>query len=132
VTCPNGVTRRITRTRRVIFGGACKNCPLRPRCTTKAQDRTLNLHPHDALLRQARRDWVAREDLREAYRKHRPIVERSIAWLIDPKNRYRQLRYRGVSNNQWLQLRMTALNLRRMINIGLHPANGSWIIPDPA
>ena len=113
MTCPNGVTRRITRTRRVIFCGACKNCPLRPRCTT-------------------RRDWVAREDLREAYRKHRPIVERSIAWLIGPKNRYRQLRYRGVSNNQWLQLRMTALNLRRMINIGLHPANGSWIIPDPA
>ena len=59
------------------------------------------------------------------------MVERSIAWLIGPKNRCRQLRYRGVrKNNQWLQLRMTALNPRRMINLGLQPtANGSWIIP---
>jgi hypothetical protein len=134
VTCPNGVTRRITRTRHVVFGAACKGCPLRPRCTTSVQGRTLDLHPHDALLRQARRDWAGREDLRDTYRQHRPMVERSIAWLIGPKNRCRQLRYRGVSkNNQWLQLRMTALNLRRMINLGLQPAaNGSWIIPGPA
>ena len=48
------------------------------------------------------------------------MVERSIAWLIGPKNRCRQLRYRGVSkNDQWLHLRMAALNLRRMINLGL-------------
>jgi hypothetical protein len=134
VTCPNGMTRRITRTRHVIFGAACTSCPLRPRCTTSAQGRTLELHPHDALLRQARRDWAARADLRDTYRQHRPMVERSIAWLIGPKYRCRQLRYRGVSkNNQWLQLRITALNLRRMINLGLQPAaNGSWIIPDPA
>jgi hypothetical protein len=58
------------------------------------------------------------------------MVERSIAWLIGPKNQCRQLRYRGVrSNNQWLQVRMAALNLRRMINLGLQPASdGSWII----
>jgi len=94
----------------------------------------VNLHPHEALLRQARRDWAAREDLRNTYRRHRPMVERSIAWLIGPKNRCRQLRYRGVrKNNQWLQLRMTALNPRRMINLGLQPtANGSWIIPGTA
>ena len=92
------------------------------------------LHRHDALLRQARRDWATRDDLRDAYRQHRPMVERSIAWLIGPKNRCRQLRYRGVSkNNQWLHLRMTALNLRRMINLGLQPgADGSWIIPGAA
>ena len=134
VTCPNGVTRRITRTRHVIFGVACKSCPLRPRCTANAKGRTLRLHEHDAILRQARRDWAAREDLRDLYRQHRPMVERSIAWLIGPKNRCRQLRYRGVSNNnQWLHLRMTALNLRRMINLGLQPgADGGWIIPGSA
>jgi hypothetical protein len=134
VTCPNGVTRRITRGRRVVFGAACNSCPLRPRCTTSAEGRTLVLTRHDALLRQARRDWAARPGLREACRQHRPMVERSIAWLIGPKNRCRQLRYRGVpKNDHWLQLRMTALNLRRMINLGLQPAaNGSWIIPGPA
>ena len=58
------------------------------------------------------------------------MVERSIAWLIGPKGRCRQLRYRGVaSNNQWLHLRMAALNLRRMINLGLQPAaDGGWTI----
>jgi Transposase DDE domain/Transposase domain (DUF772) len=134
VTCPRGVTRRITAHRKVIFGTACNGCPLRPACTTRARGRSLTLHPDDAILRQARRDWAAREDLRDTYRQHRPMVERSIAWLIGPKNRCRQLRYRGVrSNDQWLQLRMAALNLRRMINLGLQPAaDGGWIIPDPA
>jgi hypothetical protein len=62
------------------------------------------------------------------------VVERSIAWLIGPKGRCRQLRYRGIrSNDQWLHLRMAALNLRRLINLGLDAAaDGGWIIPGPA
>jgi hypothetical protein len=130
VTCPNGVTRHITEGRKVTFGAACNRCLLRERCTTRTQGRLLTLHPHDAILRQARRDWAGREELRDAYRQHRPMVERSIAWLIGTRGRCRQLRYRGVrSNDQWLHLRMAALNLRRMINLGLHPAaDGSWII----
>lgn len=133
-TCPNGVTRRIPPSRVVSFGVGCKTCPLRPRCTTRAQGRHLNLHEHDTVLRQARRNWAARQDLRDTYRQHRPMVERSIAWLIGPKGRCRQLRYRGVrSNDQWLHLRMAALNLRRLINLGLDAAaDGSWIIPGPA
>jgi Transposase domain (DUF772)/Transposase DDE domain len=129
-TCPNGVTRRITPSRKVIFGVACRACPLRAKCTTRAQGRALTLHEHHAILRQARRDWAARQDLRDTYRQHRPMVERSIAWLIGPRGRCRQLRYRGVQhNNQWLHLRMAALNLRRMINLGLQPAaDGNWII----
>jgi hypothetical protein len=134
VTCPNGVTRHITRSRKVTFGVACQACPLRSKCTTRAKGRVLNLHEHDAVLRQARRDWAARQDLRDIYRQHRPMVERSIAWLIGPKSRCRQLRYRGVSkNDQWLHLRMAGLNLRRMLNLGLQPgADGRWIIPRPA
>jgi hypothetical protein len=134
VTCPNGVTRRIPPGRKVTFGAACNGCPLRAKCTTRPRGRILGLHEHDAILRQARRDWAARDDLRDTYRQHRPMVERSIAWLIGPKGRCRQLRYRGVSgNDQWLHLRMAALNLRRMINLGLQPAaDGSWIIPAQA
>jgi Transposase domain (DUF772)/Transposase DDE domain len=133
-TCPSGVTRRITARRKVVFGAACYGCPLRSKCTTRAAGRVLSLHEHDAILRQARRDWVAREDLRHTYRQHRPMVERSIAWLIGPKGRCRQLRYRGVrSNDQWLHTRMAALNLRRMINLGLRPAaDGQWFIPAQA
>jgi hypothetical protein len=129
VTCPNGVTRRITAGRKVIFGAACRGCPLRARCTTSRTGRKLVLHPHDALLRQARRDWAAREDLRERYRRYRPMVERSIAWLIGPKGRCRQLRYRGIAaNDLWLHHRIAAINLRRLLNLGLQHQPNGWVI----
>jgi hypothetical protein len=50
-TCPHGVTRPITRTRHVVFGAACRGCPLRARCTTAGRGRALRLHAHDALQR---------------------------------------------------------------------------------
>ena len=45
VTCPNQLTRPITRSRWVTFGALCRGCPLRARCTTsidrqKPQNRT--------------------------------------------------------------------------------------------
>jgi hypothetical protein len=121
VTCPNGITRRLTAARAAVFGIACRTCPIRNRCTKAKDGRTVHLHEHDALLRQARQDWTANPDLRAAYRQHRPMVERSISWLIGPKGRCRKLRYRGVSaNDGWLHTRMAALNLRRLINLGLH------------
>jgi len=133
VTCPAGVTRPITARRHVIYGAACRGCPLRERCTASPDGRTLRLTDHDAILRKARRDWAGNQQLRETYRQHRPMVERSIAWLTGPKSRCRQLRYRGVAkNNQWLHLRMAGLNLRRMINLGLESGPGGWAIPDPA
>jgi hypothetical protein len=129
VTCPRGLTRPITTSRTVTFGAACRDCPLRQQCTTSKTGRNLTLHPHDALLRQARRDWADRDDLRAVYRQHRPMVERSIAWLIGPKGRCRKLRYRGVTaNDWWLHTRMSALNLRRLINLGLHRQNGTWLL----
>jgi hypothetical protein len=129
VTCPNGVTRRMTAKRRVVFGVACRDCPLRARCTSSASGRTLNLHPRDAVLRQARRDWREDEDLRAVYRQHRPMVERSISWLIGPKGRCRKLRYRGVTaNDAWLHRRMAGLNLRRLLNLGLDRQGGVWVM----
>jgi hypothetical protein len=129
VTCPNGVTRHITPRRKVIFGAVCRSCPLRARCTTRKDGRSLSLHPHDGLLRQARSDWTQRPDLREAYRQHRPMVERSIAWLIGPKGRCRQLRYRGIAaNDLWLHHRIAAINLRRLLNLGLTHQAGRWAL----
>jgi hypothetical protein len=129
VTCPNGATRQMTGHRRVVFGVACRSCPLRQRCTTAAKGRTLQLHEHDALLRAARRDWAEHEHLRAIYRQYRPMVERSIAWLIGPKGRCRRLRYRGVATNDWwLHTRMAALNLRRLINLGLIRRPGAWVL----
>jgi hypothetical protein len=115
-TCPAGVTRPINRFRDVVFGAACRDCPLRARCTTAAKGKTLRLHKHDALMRAAR--WQADSAAFQAvYRQHRPMVERSIAWLTRGN---RRLRYRGVANNDaWLHHRIAALNLRRLITLGL-------------
>ena len=129
VTCPNGVTRHITPARAVVFGKACTGCPLRGRCTTSIKGRTLHLHPHDALLRAARHDWRTDQQLRDTYRQHRPMVERSIAWLVGPKGRCRKLRYRGIdANNQWLHTRMAGLNLRRLLTLGLTRTTGAWAL----
>lgn len=127
VTCPNGVSRTMSAKRNITFGAACQGCPLRVRCTSSKTGRSLAVHPQDALLRQARRDWREDSALRETYQQHRPMVERSISWLIGPKGRCRKLRYRGVrANDVWLHLRMAGLNLRRLLNLGLTRHDGAW------
>ncbi len=123
-TCPAGVTRPITNSRAVAFGVACRGCPLRAQCTTATKGRTLKLHEHEALQRQHRQR--AKDPAWQAdYREHRPMVERSIAWLVAGGNR--KVRYRGVSKNHaWLQNRAAALNLRRLLNLGLTRTAGTW------
>ncbi|MGW5106042.1 IS1182 family transposase [Nocardia sp. NPDC004123] len=129
VTCPNNITRAITTKHKVVFGIACRECPLPPQCTTSKSGRTLNLHEHHTLLRQARRDWRERDDLGDTYRRHRPMVERSISWLVGEKGRCRKLRYRGVNaNDAWLHRRMAALNLRRLLNLGLTRNDTTWAL----
>ncbi|UOY00886.1 IS1182 family transposase [Blastococcus sp. PRF04-17] len=124
-TCPHGVTRPITRTRHVTFGAACRGCPLRQRCTTAADGRTLRLHPHDALQR-AHRARAADPDFQAVYRRHRPMVERSLAWVT---RGHRRVPYRGViKNDVWLHLRVAAINLRRLLALGLTGTDGQWAL----
>lgn len=128
-TCPAGHTRPITAKRHVVFGALCRGCPLRARCTTSKTGRTLSLRAHDALLRGARRDWATNPELRDTYRRHRPMVERSIAWLVGVRSRCRRVPYRGVAaNNWWLHTRTAALNLRRLLNLGLTTQAGTWTL----
>jgi hypothetical protein len=129
VTCPGGHTRRISTNRYVTFGAVCAGCPLRERCTTSKDGRVLRLHPHDAVLRAARRSWATDQALRDAYRQHRPMVERSIAWLVGARGRCRRLPHRGVAaNNWWIHTRAAALNLRRLLNLGLVAHSGAWTL----
>jgi hypothetical protein len=128
VTCPNNITRHITTSRYAVFGAACRTCPLRERCTTSKDGRTIRLHPHDALLRQARHDWTNNPDLRERYRRHRPNIERVVSQIASRGGRRLKLRYRGVAaNNAWLKRRTPALNLRTLINQGLGFTTG-WVL----
>jgi len=70
VTCPAGVTRPLTPSRGVTFGVACRACPLRARCTTAKDGRSMTIHEHDALQREHRRR-AQDPAWQEQYRQHR-------------------------------------------------------------
>jgi IS5 family transposase len=55
------------------------------------------------------------------------MVERSIAWLVAGGNR--RVRYRGLARNQqWLSLRVAAINLRRLVTMGLNHHSAGWML----
>jgi hypothetical protein len=126
VTCPAGITVQITARRRARFGRHCRACPLRERCTTAARGRVIVLHPHHTLLAAARA-FALTDAFGDTYRRHRPMVERSIAWLVRGPNR--RLRYRGTARNRlWLGHRAAAVNLHRLIHLGLTRQADRWAI----
>ena len=123
VTCPAGITVIITTKGGAIFGAKCRGCAFRERCTTSPRGLKLEIHHHDDELAAARQQWRDEDGLEE-YRQLRPMVERSIAWLV--ARGCRRVRFRGVERNQLgLSHRIAALNLRRMLNLGL-VKNGGW------
>lgn len=125
VTCPAAHTVAITPSGGAAFGKHCRSCPLRTQCTTAKRGRKLTISEHEHHLRAARAmartpEWQAE------YRRHRPMVERSIAWLTRGN---RKVRYRGVTkNDHWLHHRAAALNLRRLLNMGLTHTGYTWAI----
>jgi IS5 family transposase len=126
VTCPAGHTVAITPTGRAVFGWRCGPCPLRERCTRAKDGKTLTLHPHDAELVAARRQATT-PAFQASYRRWRPMVERSIAWLV--ANGHRRVRYRGLARNQHcLSVRVAAINLRRLVTMGLDHHDGGWVL----
>jgi IS5 family transposase len=124
VTCPAGHTVKLTVLNNATFERHCTGCPLRTRCTTARAGRKLELTTHDAELAEARRAWRD-GDVAHDYRRWRPMVERSLAWLVRPG---RRVAYRGVARNRiWLAHRAAAINLRRLITLGLD-YDGTWLI----
>jgi IS5 family transposase len=124
-TCPAGITRQITSKGNVTYGIACRDCPLAARCTNSARGRKLVVGKHD-LLQREHRQRAADEGFQALYRQHRPMVERSIAWLVRGA---RRVPYRGIEkNNNWLHHRVAALNLRRLLTMGLTIDNGAWTL----
>ncbi len=123
VTCPAAVTVNITPKGNASFGRHCRACPHRDRCTTAKHGRTLKVNPHHDLLKAARAQ-ARTEAFQHAYRTHRPMAERTIAWIV---RRARRCPYRGADNNRhWLRLRAAAVNLGRLANLGLHHNGTNW------
>jgi IS5 family transposase len=124
-SCPAGLSRTISRTGLATFGVACRGCSLRARCTTRADGKSLRIATHDALQRSARAQ-ARNPHWQNEYRQHRPMVERSIAWLARGN---RKVRYRGVAkNDRWLHHRAAAINLRRLITMGLGHTGTTWAL----
>ena len=124
-TCPAGIVRPISVKGRVSFGSSCTTCPLMSRCTTAKTGRKLVILPNDRLRREHR---VRAQDphFQAVYRRHRPMVERSIAWMTRGA---RRVPYRGVvKNNAWWVNRAAAINLKRLLNLGLTSQNGVWAL----
>jgi IS5 family transposase len=126
VTCPNGHTITIAAKGTATFGKRCIGCPLRQRCTTAKDGRSLTISDHDDELVAARHTWTDAAVVAD-YRQHRPMVERSIAWIV--ANGRRRIRYRGVeANRTQLALRVAAINLRRLVNLGLNHTAEAWAV----
>jgi len=126
VTCPNRNTVTISAKGHATFGVRCRGCPLRDRCTTAKDGRTIHVRDHDAELVAARRAWRD-GDFAADYRRWRPMVERSIAWLVT--HGHRRVRYRGTERNQLgLSTRVAAINLRRLITLGLTRDGPTWTL----
>jgi hypothetical protein len=124
VTCPGGHARTMTAKRSVTFGAVCAQCPLQARCTTANDGRSMSIHPHEQLLREARTQ-VRTPEFQEAY-PTRSRVERIVAFTATNHGRRIKLRYLGVDKNHaWLRLRCAAINLRTLINSGLTRADGA-------
>ncbi|WP_338671414.1 IS1182 family transposase [Streptomyces sp. SCSIO 30461] len=132
VTCPAGHIvplgkPRKTGLRQAQFKKLCAGCPLRERCTTSKTGRVLQVHPQHQRLADARAQ-ATDPAWKDTYRRWRPPVERGIAWLTTKGNR--RLRYLGtLKNDTWLRNRAAALNLRRLVNLGLEvAADGTWTL----
>ena len=124
VTCPNSITVTITARGHAKFGSvAARLSAAHPAAPPTATVELFSVGDHDELLAAARADWRAGTGI-DDYRQWRPLVERTIAWLV--ADGHRRVRYRGVERNRLgLSVRAAAINLRRLLNLGLtHTADG--------
>ena len=125
VTCPAGHTKAVT-SAAARFGALCRGCPLRARCTTSAAGRSVTVDAYHH-RRQANKTRWAQPATQGAYQQHRPMAERSIAWLT--RNKARRVPYRGVAaNHLWLTTRAAAVNLVRLTNLGVTHNNGAFTL----
>ena len=125
VTCPDRITVTISPSDTARFGRHCRTCPVRGRCTTAKNGRTIKVHPRHELLNPARSQ--ARTELFSSrYNRRRPMAERSIAWLV---RNNRRCPCRGTERNrQRLTTRAAAVNLKRLVNLGLTHTDHHWAI----
>jgi Transposase DDE domain len=82
--------------------------------------------PHEDELRAARRRAMT-GGVQAGDRRWRPMVERSLAWLV--ADGCRRVPDRGIDRNGlWWSLGVAAVNLRRLLVLGLAHQDGAWVL----
>jgi IS5 family transposase len=126
VTCPAGHNVAITPGGRAVFDWRCRPVSA-PRALHTRQGR------QDGGPASARGGTCGSPPkagtpaFQASYRRWRPMVERSIAWLV--ANGHRRVRYRGLARNQLgLSLRVAAIDLRRLVTMGLDYGDAGWVL----
>lgn len=125
-TCPANHTVPISPSGGASFRSRCDPCALRERCTIARRGRHLSIHPHHDRLAAARRQAETSE-FDAVYRANRPLVERTLSWLV--RRGHRRVAYRGVARNRiWWSHRAAAVNLQRLLRLGLHLGAEEWAV----
>jgi IS5 family transposase len=113
------------------FAKRCTDCPLRERCTTAAQGRTISIHPKEAVLQQAKAEQ-ADPDWQTTYQATRPKVERKIAHYVRAAWGGRKARTRGLGRIATdADTRAAAVNWARLDVLGLSWNGRSWMAAPP-
>ena len=126
VTCPAGhampsASRDAAARPRQHLG--CGDCPLRAACTTAGGGRMISIHPHEAELQP--RNSPRTTDWQQAYRTHRPVVERKISHFTHRPWGGRKARCRGHARILTdILTRASAINLARLATLGLQLGAG--------
>jgi hypothetical protein len=84
------------------------------------------LHRYEDELRAARRRAVTRS-FQESYRRWRPMVERSIAWLV-AAGCQRCPTAGSNATRRGGRCGVAAVNLRRLLVLGLTRHDGAWVV----
>lgn len=125
-TCPAGHTVPLSNKGNGSYGRRCDDCPLRSRCTTAKDGKNLHITEHHDLL-VVNRTAATDPNWQDRYRQHRPMVERTIAWLV--ARGHRRVRFRGIDANRlWLGHRAAAVNLQRLLALGLTHNGTRWAL----
>ena len=123
MTCPAGHTKAV-KSGAARFGALCNGCYAPAAPSAAGRSVTVDAYHH---RRQANKTRFAQPATQGAYRQHRPMAERSIAWLT--RNKARRVPYRGVAaNHLWLTTRAAAVNLVRLTNLGVTHNNGAFTL----
>jgi hypothetical protein len=108
------------------FGIACRDCPLRDRCTSNKDGRTIRIHPKEATLqrsRQRQRDPAWKAD----YKATRPKVERKLAHLMFRRHGGRRSRMRGTRRIRHdFAMLAAAHNFKRLAALGVKFRASGW------